>query len=258
MRIETAAFVTRTFFEEGTFDKLFTGTYAYVNEDLALLYGVDPPAEGYDWVDLDADERAGLLTRAAFLTVLSTRDVTAPIRRGVWVMEHALCNELGEPPANVDDSPVEGGEVDGEILTVREDVEQRTADQECQGCHGLINPIGFTFEHYDAIGRFQLDEVTSGLPIDSSGEVKASDVDGPVEDAVELSEKLAGSRQVRGCFAKEWSQSALGALEGELDSCSQTQIQEEFLETGDLHELLISIISSNAFRFINVSEEDSP
>jgi hypothetical protein len=256
MRAETEAFITRTFFDEGgSFEKLFTANYAYVNGDLAALYGVDAPAEEHGWVELDAAERAGLFTRAAFLTVLSTANVTAPIRRGVWVMEEALCNTLGEPPANVDDSPLEGGEVDGETLTVREDVEQRTKDDECQACHGLINPLGFTFENYDAIGRFQLEEATSGLPVDSSGEIQASDVDGPVDGAVELSQRLSESDQVRACFAKRWSKTALGGEEAALDSCSQQQIETTFAETGDMRELLIGIIQSNAFRFINISEE---
>ncbi len=256
MRAETEAFVERTFFEEGaSFEKLFTGTYAYVNDDLAALYGVAGPSGGeFGWVELDAGERAGLFTRAAFLTVLSTRNVTAPIRRGVWMMEQALCNKLGAPPANVDDSPVEGGDVNGEVLTVRQDVEQRTKDDECQACHGFINPIGFAFEHYDAIGRFQLEEVTSGLPVDSSGEIKASDVDGAVADALELSDVLADSEQVRACFASKWSENALGG-EGSLDGCSTQQIQTTFAESGDMRELLIAIIQSNAFRFINISDE---
>lgn len=259
MRAETEAFIQRTFFEEGgSFDKLFTGTYAYVNSDLAAVYGVDAPSGGdYGWVDLDPSERAGLFTRAAFLTVLSTANVTAPIRRGVWIMEEALCNALGEPPANVDDSPVEGGDVGGETLSVREDVERRTADSECQACHGFINPIGFAFENYDAIGRYQTEEVTSGLPVDSSGEIKASDVDGAVADALELSEKLASSDQVRGCFASHWSAAALGGgEEAALDTCSKQQIETKFAETGDMRELLISIIQSNAFRFINISDEE--
>lgn len=257
MRTETEAFVRRTFFEEGgSFEKLFTGNYAYVNGPLAAVYGVDGVSGSeFQWVDLDTSERAGLFTRAAFLTVLSTKNVTAPIRRGVWMMERALCNELGEPPPNVDDSPVEGGEVGGEVRTVREDVEARTKDDECQACHGFINPMGFPFESYDAIGRFQLEEVTSGLPIDASGKIQASDVDGDVSGALELSDRLADSQQVRSCFASRWAGAAFGAEEAKIDSCSQRQIDTLFAESGDMRELLLAIIQSNAFRFINTSEE---
>ena len=257
MRVETEAFVRRTFFEEGgSFEKLFTGNYAYVNGPLASVYGVDGVSgDDHQWVDLDPNERAGLFTRAAFLTVLSTKNVTAPIRRGVWMVEEALCNKLGEPPPNVDDSPVEGGEVDGELLTVRQDVQARTSGSECQGCHSIINPVGFTFENYDAIGRFQLEELTSGLPVDTTGAIKGSDVDGEVSDALELSDALASSAQVRSCFAERWAGSVFGADETKIDSCSQEQIDSQFAETGNMRELLLAIIQSNAFRFINTSEE---
>ena len=254
MRTEMEAFVRRTFFDQaGSFDDLLNGTYAYVNGPLATLYGIDGvTGDDFQWVDLESTERAGLFTRAAFLTVYSTKTVTAPIRRGVWVMENALCNELGDPPPNADDTPVEGGVVDGKELTVREDVAARTADQECQACHGYINPIGFAFENYDAIGRFQTNEVGSGLPIDSSGALNASDVDGSVNGLLELTTKLSESDQVKTCFASRWAESAFRIPH--LDSCSDERIREQFLATGDMKQLVVSIIESNAFRFISTSE----
>ena len=256
MRLETEAFVRRTFFEKGgSFEALFGGTYAYVNGPLAELYGVaGVSGEQFQWVDLDPKQRAGLFTRAAFLTVLSTKNVTAPIRRGVWLMEEALCNSLGEPPADVDDSPVEGGEVEGELRTVRQDVEARTAGQECQSCHRLINPIGFPLESYDALGRFQVTEATSGLPVDTSGTIAASDVDGDVANAIELSQRLASSNQVRACFAKRWTKAALGHGQ-HIDNCSNEQIVSKFATSGNMQELLLAIVESNAFRFINTSED---
>ncbi len=268
MRVETEAFVRRTFFEEGaSFDKLFTGTYAYLNGPLAALYGVDgPTGDDYQWVDLDSQQRAGLLTRAAFLTVLSTKNVTAPIRRGVWVIEEALCKKLGEPPPNANDTPVEGGSVENEngeieVRTVREDVAARTSDTQCATCHGVINPVGFTFENYDAIGRWQIDEIGTGLPIDATGKLGVgSDVDGDLDDARDLSQRLAQSEVARACFATRWASTAFGQVSGTghdfaVDSCSEQQISARFAEEGDMRELLLAIIESNAFRFINISEE---
>jgi hypothetical protein len=261
MRTETEAFVRRTFFDEGgSFEKLFTGNYAYVNGPLADVYGVAGPndPDTYEWVELDAQQRGGIVTRAAFLTVLSTANVTAPIRRGVWVLEEALCNGVGAPPADVDDSPVEGGQVENEngeveLLTVREDVDARTSGAECQTCHGSINPVGFSFENYDAIGRWQTEEVTSGLPVDATGELKGSDVDGELENALELRELLAISESVRESFDTRWTSSAIGA--DDVDTCSQEHIAATFAETGDMRQLLVAIIESNAFRFINTAED---
>ena len=86
MRIETEALIERVMFEgSGNFVDLLTSREAYVNGPLAELYGVSGPsdADTFEWVTLP-DERAGLLTRAAFLTVYSTATVTSPIRRGHW------------------------------------------------------------------------------------------------------------------------------------------------------------------------------
>ncbi len=260
MRTETEAFIRRTFLEEdGTLEDLFSAKYAYVNGPLAALYGVPGPsdADTWEWVELDGAERGGLLTRAAFLTVLSTKNVTAPIRRGVWVLEEMMCTELGEPPANANNVAVEGGVVDGELLSVREDVALRTGGDGCSSCHSVINPIGFTFEHYDAIGRWQTSEVTSGLPVDASGTIATSgDVDGDVEGALELSSKLAGSSKVRGCFADRWYRQALGGEISDLDQCSLEEIQARYSAGGSMRELVLGIVTSDAFRYLNTAETE--
>ena len=259
MRTETEAFVRRTFFDEGgSFSDLLSANYAYVNGPLATLYGVEGPtdADTWEWVTLPEDQRAGLFTRAAFLTVLSTKTVTAPIRRGVWVVEEALCDELGTPPPNANDVEVEGNANEGQEVTVRDDVIAKTSDTECKGCHSVINPVGFAFESYDALGRWQTEEVTTGLPVDSSGEIIGSDVDGPVSGPIELNQRLAQSADVRGCFAERWVSTALSAADIELDECSATTIEEAFSESGNMRELIVAIIESDAFRYINTSEEE--
>jgi hypothetical protein len=126
---------------------------------------------------------------------------------------------------------------------------------QCASCHGIINPIGFAFESYDAIGRWQTEEVTSGLPVDASGAIATSgDADGPVTGAVELSTKLASSEKVRSCFAERWYQQAIGEELGELDQCALDDIQAGFAEGGSMQDLVLSIIASDAFRYLNVPE----
>ncbi|HHH10986.1 MAG TPA: DUF1592 domain-containing protein, partial [Sorangium sp.] len=262
MRTETEAFIKRIYSEhDGSFEALFTNNEAYVNGPLAALYGVEGPADPntFKWVTLDATQRSGLLTRAAFQTVLSTRTVQAPIRRGVWVLEEALCNQLGEPPPNASDVPVVGGSVDTgngtEVRSVRQDVQARTTEGICANCHGLINPVGFSFEHYDALGRWQTNEATSKQPINASGELKASDVDAPVNGAVELSALLAQSEKVKRCFAKHWFGDVFGNVTVAIDKCSVETVGERFRATGSMRELMLAIIESNAFRYLNVEEE---
>jgi hypothetical protein len=255
MRVETNALIERIVLgENGTFEDLFTTREAYVNGPLATLYGVaDGPrdADTYEWVTLP-DNRAGLLTRAAFLTTFSTATVTAPIRRGVWIRKELLCDQLGDPPDNVDDTPLEGGaNGEGDVLTVREATEVRTMTEGlCAGCHSMINPLGYAFEGFDAIGRNQETEVVSDEPVDTVTNVTSTDFDGSIADAVAMSEALAASEDARSCFASKFLESALGGEPP--DACASTE--DAFVADGDIKSLLVSIISSDAFRYINVGE----
>ncbi len=255
MRVELEAFVGDVLSGDATFEQLMTSNRAFVNGPLADLYGVDGGPQGADeweWVDLPADQRSGILTRAAFLTVFSNASSQAPIRRGTFTLEEVLCFELGAPPPDVDDSPIEGGDDDGEAKTIRETTDARTGEGLCTSCHSAINPVGYTFEHYDAIGRWQDEEVVSGLPVDSSAELVGLDIDGPVADALELSTHLAASERARACFATRWFEEALGGGVGTLDSCAHDRVTESFVADGDLQELVTAIVLSDSFRHVNL------
>lgn len=256
MRREFEALVERTLLDAGDFSALFSSREAYVNASLAALYGVQGPADdtSWAWVELDPQQRAGLLTRAAFLTTYASPVAQSPIRRGVFVFEDLLCRELDDPPPNASDVPVDGGVHDGEVITVREEVELVTQGADCSGCHVIINNIGFAFEHYDALGRWQETELLTGLPIDTSGALVGSDVDGALADAVELSERLADSRTVQACFAERWFAEALGSELDEMESCSAEHALATFAETGRVRDLLVGVATSDAFRFIKRTE----
>ena len=261
MRVEFEATVERALLGEGeaSLERLFVDNEAYVNASLAELYGVEGPVDDdtWAWVQLPDDERAGVLTRAAFLTVMSAERVQAPILRGVYVLEDILCAELGEPPPNANDTPVEGEDdpVEGP-MTVRETVEARTmTETTCAVCHGLINPAGYLFEHYDAIGRWRDTEVHSGLDIDATGELKLGDVAGSMNDAVELSHALAQSTDARACFAERWVAQAFDAELDELDECTKNEVVDTFVESGDVRELVAAIVRSAAFRHIRTAND---
>lgn len=254
MRVETNALIDEIVFEgSGSFEDLFTTRDAYVNGPLAALYGVEdgPVGDEYEWVTLP-EQRAGLLTRAAFLTTYSTATVTAPIRRGAWIRKELLCHDLGEPPPNIDDTPLEGGaNAEGDVLTVREATEIRTmTDSECVGCHTLINPLGYPFEEFDAIGRTQRFEVVSGEQVDTATDITGTDFDGPVANAVAVSAALAASEQARSCFASKVLESALGGVAP--GPCTGTE--DTFVAEGNINDLLIAIVTSDAFRYINVRD----
>ena len=256
MKTEIEAFVKRVVLDDnGTFEDLLSSRWAYMNAPLAALYGVTsgaPTGSQWKWVELDESERGGILTRAAFLTVFGSAKVQSPIRRGVFVIEELLCNNLGDPPPNANDVPVVGGTVDTgngttAVRTVRQDVEARTSGGSCTGCHALINPTGFPFEHYDAIGKYRALELGTGLAIDSSGKLSGSDADGPVVDAIEMSRTLGTSQTARACFARRWASAAFGQPVDPLNGCFARVTTPQFLETGSLRGLIIDLIASEAF-----------
>ena len=254
MRTELETLVQDVLYGEGEadLDRFFTERRAYVNASLANLYGVDGPVDDdtWEWVELDPSERAGVLTRAGFLTVYGHFKAQAPIRRGVYVLENILCNDLGEPDPDADDTPPEG---EGEASTIREEVDIRTAGS-CQSCHSLINPFGYLFENYDAVGRWQDNEVVSGNPVDASAELLTSEFAGEMANAVELSDALGQSGQARECFARKWARDAFATKAGELDACAQSEVIEAFMESGNIHELISSIVLSQSFRHARTGE----
>lgn len=258
MRREIETFMDHVMFEaDGSIDELFMSTRAYVNGPLAKLYGVKGPsgADEWAWVDLDPKQRAGMLTRAGFLAVHASQNVTSPIRRGVYLLKEVLCVKLPSPPANVDNTPVEV--TGGEIKTVRQATLQRTGSPTCGACHMRINELGFAFEHYDAIGRWQDTETGTGASVDASADLSksGSSLQGSIDGALELSQRLAKSPEVASCATEKWFQVALRRSPVELDACSVQQIQAKTSDTRSIRELLLAMVESDAF--LNVSRAET-
>lgn len=271
MRAEIEALAERVLFEgDGRFETLLTTTDAYVNGPLAALYGVEGPADErtFSWVSLPGDQRAGIFTRAAFLSVFGSVEVKSPIRRGAYILEQVLCHPLGPPPPNASDVPVKGGAVeqDGEVVhrTIRKDVEAKTSSGVCASCHAIINPIGFAFEHYDALGRWQPQETgvdpadSYTLDIDARGRLPAIGPDGEgveVDGGVEMSAALAASAAARGCLTRRFFETALRRVPIDQDLASVEAATPAPESGGDMRDLLLDLTTSNAFLHLRQTEE---
>ena len=231
---ETDRFVAATFFEhEGTLAGLFTSRWVDAGPELRALYGLGAaPGEA----ELPP-ERAGLLTRAAFLASTSRGASPSPILRGLAVLDRVMCTAPAPPPASVPQAPAaEGG------VTNRDRFEQHTADAACASCHQQIDPIGFAFEGFDAIGAYRT--VDNGQPIDASGAVLGTDVVG----AAELSAVLAHSDVVASCAVTQWLRSTLGHPLREGEACARDQLAAEFVAGGgDIQDLLVDVAASPLF-----------
>lgn len=246
---------------DARFESLFTTADAKVTPALAELYGTGW-ANG--WTTLDGRRRAGILTRAAFLAQFAGPEVTSPIRRGAHLYRNVLGLPLGDPPPGANLTPPRpGGE---EILTTREAAEARTSNPACQACHGFFNPLGFAFEHYDAMGRWrdvELVPTADGdvveLPVSSRTEQRAPGLEGTDEDAVALSARIGQSAVAHDAHATRWFKTLVGRPIAAEDACTLKRIRSRFLDTGDLRALLVDVATSPPTRWVRPQpEEESP
>ena len=143
--------------------QLFAGDKLHLNARLAKLYHAKVPASpGFHLVSVPGDKRAGLLTHPYLLSALSYHHETSPIHRGVFLGRNVLGRFLKPPPEAIEfkDSDFKPH------LTMRQKVTEITKDESCMACHAIINPVGFSLENFDAIGRFRTRD--KNKPIDTT------------------------------------------------------------------------------------------
>ena len=158
MKRETELFFGSIMSEDRSVIDLLSANYSFLNERLAKHYGVPKVYDSYfRRVDFDPESgRGGLLGQASILTVTSYADRTSPVIRGKWVLTNIVGSPPPPPPPNV--PPLkENGSV-GKVLTMRERMAQHRANQPCAGCHRLMDPVGFSLENFDAVGRSRVTE----------------------------------------------------------------------------------------------------
>jgi mono/diheme cytochrome c family protein len=181
---------------EPDFRRLLLAEEVYLNGRLAGLYGVDLPAEApFQKVKLDDGRRAGVLTHAYLLSAFAYTGASSPIHRGVFLARGVLGVKL-QPPQDAFTPLAEDLHPN---LTTRQRVALQTKPPSCQACHGVINPLGFALERFDAVGRYR--DRDNGKPVDASGGYEARDgKDVKFDGARELAAFLAGSVEVQNAF----------------------------------------------------------
>ncbi|NNE92490.1 MAG: DUF1592 domain-containing protein [Verrucomicrobiales bacterium] len=156
------------FSEKSDYRELLTADYLYLNPRLAKIYG--PPdakiESGFQKVKLDPNRRSGIVTHPFLLTTLAYHNNTSPIHRGVFLTRNIVGMSLNSP--EMANEFVEGNF--DPTLTMREKVEDLTRAKACMACHTTINPLGFSLENYDGIGRWRTKE--KNTPIDAKSEFK--------------------------------------------------------------------------------------
>lgn len=256
MRAETARFADHVIREaDGRLSTLFQAPISFLRGGLFGIYGVGDPGgaageDGTRRVALDPSQRGGLLTQGAFLAVHAHADQTSPVHRGLFVRQSLMCETLPPPPDDADVSPPRP---DPRVST-RERFRQHRADPACVGCHQLIDPVGFGFESYDAIGRFRTSE--GAHPIDARGELVggAPELVGTFDGVKGLTDKLLASAAFQACVARQWLRYALRRLESEEDTCAWAAAAAALRRSeGNVRELIVAITTSDSFRHRGVT-----
>ncbi len=151
MAEEARTFVSDLVWNNLDFMTLFTANYGHVSQELAKIYNVTPPAKDFDRVAFPAtSERAGILGEGLFLALTAKPDDSSPTARGLFVREQFLCQHVPDPPPGVDTNlpPV----TEAHPQTNRDRMTEHASNPSCASCHKLIDPIGFGFEKFDAVG----------------------------------------------------------------------------------------------------------
>jgi hypothetical protein len=252
MKLETETFLRHVVFEaDARLQTVLTAPYSFVNEPLAALYGIaGPNGDAFEQVTLDHAQRSGILTQASFLAGHATVNTSSPILRGKAVLTRLLCHEIPAPPPGVAAEPpeLEPG------ASTRERFAAHTSDPACASCHQLMDPIGFSFEHYDAIGRWRTHDGDD--PVDATGALTGlGDGDVEVDGAVELAKALASADESMRCAPRQAFRWAFGRVLQDADACTRDALEARFSETGgDLRELMIAITQTDAFLYKTIAE----
>ena len=225
----------------------------YVNNRLARFYGVNTNAsDDFIKLRLDPKERSGVLTHPYLLAAFSYQKSTSPIHRGVFLTRNIVGRALKPPPMaqvfkDADFAP---------NLTMREKVAELTRPQACQTCHSVINPLGFSLEHYDAVGRFRTLE--KDRPIDAASDYTTDDGQTVrFAGARDVAEFAAGSEHAQNTFIEQLfhhlvKQPLLAYGPDTLPSLRRSFVSSEF----NVRKLLVEMVTVSSLHGLDNSKRN--
>ena len=243
--------------DDGSLRTLLTADYSFMNSELAAFYGQDVvgTVSGSEFVkvDVDGSRRAGILTQAALMASHAHPTQSSPVFRGKFVRDQLMCDGLPPPPDNLN---IIAPELEPDATT-REVYEPIGDNPDCKGCHDLMNPIGFLFEHYDAMGVWR--DMENNKPINATAEVVATDdMNGSYTGAVELAQAMAESTQIAECVTSQWFRFSYNRTVTEDDACLVDDLNEQFVTSNfNIRELLVQLTLTNTFRMRHIVDPDA-
>ncbi len=214
---------SRTFVQDqlwargGAIGQLLTSQRTFVNSRLAVFYGLVVPAAtetNFAAVELPPCQRAGILTHASVMAMHADVEETSVVLRGKFVRDDVLClPPLPPPPAIASDPEIVAALAAAQ--TERARAQYRASNALCNSCHAGLDPLGLTFEHFDAAGRYRVE--AHGQPVDASAEFsmaglgESSALTGRIDGAHDLAQRIAaGGTAFVGCAVEKLTSYAVG------------------------------------------------
>jgi hypothetical protein len=226
---------------------LLTADYTFLNERLAMLYGIETvKGSHFRQVALADKTRSGLLGKGAVLMLTAYPNRTSPVLRGAWILDRLLGTPPTDPPKDVPSLPENRRGQPAKTLRAR--LEQHRANPTCFACHGVMDPLGFAMENFNAVGQYRINDPDTLTPIDTVGQLP----DGtPIRGLDDLRKALADrpDHQFVQAFTENLMTYALGRSLDYRDMPTVRRIvRQAAADNYRFKAIVLGVISSDAFR----------
>jgi len=241
--------------ETSDYRELLLADYVPVNARLAKFYGVEAPeGDGFLKVRFDPGQRAGIFTHPFLLSTFAYHRSSSPIHRGVFLTRNVLGRFLKPPPMAIEfmDDRFDPS------LTMREKVTELTRKEACMGCHSTINPLGFSLENFDAVGRFRTTD--NAKPVDAQAEYLTAEGERvTLRGARDLATHAAGSADARRGFVRQLFQHTVKQAPAAYGPDTLANLDREFLASGcHIRNLLVEIAVVAALNGLSTTPPSAP
>ncbi|MBI2926031.1 MAG: DUF1592 domain-containing protein [Verrucomicrobia bacterium] len=242
MQRETELFIEQIVAEDRRVLDFLDADYTFVNERLAWHYGLaGVKGDEFRRVSLKGTPRGGILTHGSILTITSNPTRTSPVKRGKWVLENFLGTVPPPPPPDVPE--LKETELTG---TLRQRMEQHRENPTCASCHALMDPIGFGFENFDAIGAWR--RLDGESPVDPTGTLVTGESFKGVNDLRTILARRKRDEFAR-CLAEKTLTYALGRGLEYYDKCALDQITKGLKKRDyKFSALVLEVVKSTPFQ----------
>ena len=236
---------------------LLTADYTFLNERLAQHYGIETvKGANYRRVTLDNPARRGLLGKGAILMMTAYPNRTSPVLRGAWILDRLLGTPPPEPPLEVPSLPENRRGQPAKTLRAR--LEQHREKASCFACHGVMDPLGFALENFNAVGQYRVNDPDTQTPIEATGQLPdGTTINGPDDLRKALVDRP--DHQFVQAFTENLMTYALGRSLDYHDMPTLRRIvREAKADNYRFKSIVLGIVSSDAFRKREVEHDAAP